>query len=290
MINVDMVTKGAMNHDSILSINATDPQSVKNQNNITTVIKPPKYGQPQQSTSYAAQTTPGRPSAAMPRPLVQPAFADAQQTQSVQPAFTSSQQNTGQATAPPAPRPVPALLNKMQKGQKAALSSAPVDIVDACFGWNATDARCDVDVSAFLLGADGKVIGDSWFVFYGQDTSPDQSTQLMPGGAADREKIRIDFKRLDPKVQKIVFVLTINEALANRLHFGMLKDAYMRILDPSGSELVSFFMTEYYTNVISMMIGELYLHNGAWKFNAVGNGVAKDLAGLCELYGVQVSD
>jgi tellurium resistance protein TerD len=47
-------------------------------------------------------------------------------------------------------------------------------------------------------------------------------------------------------------------------------------------------MDEYYTNVTSMMIGELYLHNGAWKFNAIGNGVAKDLAGLCGLYGVQV--
>ena len=47
-------------------------------------------------------------------------------------------------------------------------------------------------------------------------------------------------------------------------------------------------MTEYYTNVISMMIGELYIHKGAWKFNAVGNGVAKDLADLCKLYGVEV--
>ena len=47
-------------------------------------------------------------------------------------------------------------------------------------------------------------------------------------------------------------------------------------------------LDEYYTNVTSMMIGELYLHNGAWKFNAIGNGVAKDLAGLCGLYGVQV--
>ena len=68
----------------------------------------------------------------------------------------------------------------------------------------------------------------------------------------------------------------------------MLKDAYIRIMDRSGKELVSFLMTEYYNNIISMMIGELYLHNGAWKFNAVGNGVARDLAGLCALYGVQV--
>ena len=68
----------------------------------------------------------------------------------------------------------------------------------------------------------------------------------------------------------------------------LLEDAYIRIMDPAGTELVSFKMDEYYTNVTSMMIGELYLHNGAWKFNAIGNGVAKDLAGLCSLYGVQV--
>ena len=69
----------------------------------------------------------------------------------------------------------------------------------------------------------------------------------------------------------------------------MMKDAYGRILDSSGNnELAGFMMTDYYTNVISMMIGEIYIHNGTWKFNAIGNGVAKDLAGLCEFYGVQV--
>lgn len=187
----------------------------------------------------------------------------------------------------PAAKPVPPLLNKVQKGQKTLLSTTAPRAVNACFGWNVTDARCDVDVSAFLLGADGKVIGDSWFVFYGQTESPDKSTRFVEGGT-DREMVQIDFTRLNPQVKKIVFVLTINDALKNRLHFGMLKDAYVRIMDPDGKELVSFLMTEYYNNVISMMIGELYLHNGAWKFSAVGNGVARDLAGLCELYGVQV--
>ena len=69
----------------------------------------------------------------------------------------------------------------------------------------------------------------------------------------------------------------------------MIEDAYIRIIDSgSNKELVSFVMDEYYDNVTSMMIGEVYRHNGLWKFNAVGNGVARDLAGLCELYGVQV--
>ena len=71
----------------------------------------------------------------------------------------------------------------------------------------------------------------------------------------------------------------------------MVKDAYVRILDADGkAELAGFRMTDYYSNVISMMIGEIYLHNGVWKFNAIGNGVARDLAGLCELYGVEVSN
>lgn len=237
---------------------ASQPQSSPPQNRIS---QPPQPAQPQ---------TPRRP----PR-----------QPQVIQPALTAGQQNTSNTSGA---RPVPALTNKVQKGQKTLLATGTPDAVDACFGWNVTDARCDVDVSAFLLGADGKVIGDSWFVFYGQTISPDQSTRFVESGSADREMIQIDLKRLNPQVKKIVFVLTINDALTNRLHFGMLKDAYVRIMDKSGKELVSFMMTEYYNNVISMMIGEIYLHNGAWKFNAVGNGVAKDLAGLCELYGVQV--
>ena len=176
-----------------------------------------------------------------------------------------------------------------QKGQKTPLeNSGKLTSIKACLGWNVKNPACDVDVSAFLLGSSGKVIGDSWFVFYGQTESPDHSTVFHADGGADREIISVDFTRLDPSVARIVFVLTINEAFEKNLNFGMLEDAYIRIMDPAGTELVSFKMDEYYTNVTSMMIGELYLHNGAWKFNAIGNGVAKDLAGLCGLYGVQV--
>lgn len=255
MINVKMKTTGPMNRNSILSINMPTRQTVKNSTNITTLMR----GQSQ-----------------------------IRQPQNCQPALTAGQQNTKSTSSALIEKPVPPLQNKVQKGQKAPLPASAMTSINACFGWNVTDAGCDVDVSAFLLGSDGKVIGDSWFVFYGQPLSPDQSIKFIPDSSPDREMIRINFENLNPQVKKIVFVLTINDALANRLHFGMLKDAYVRLLDKSGRELISFMMTEYYSNVISMMIGELYQHNGAWKFNAVGNGVAKDLAGLCGLYGVQV--
>ncbi len=295
MITVKTKTRGAMNHSSILSLNVPDPHSVKDRNNIATIMNnkssgnrmaaaPPYPGITQQQPQNSP--APGVPGHGSPIPPRQQ--AQIRQPQNCQPALTAGQQNTQGTIAGVIEKPIPALENKVQKGQKVLLSSGVITAVDACFGWNVTDSRCDVDVSAFLLGADGKVIGDSWFVFYGQALSPDKSTRFMEGGGADREKIQIDLGKLDPRVKKIVFVLTINDALQNRLHFGMLKDAYVRIMDKSGKELVSFLMTEYYNNVISMMIGELYQHNGTWKFNAVGNGVAKDLAGLCALYGVQV--
>ena len=70
----------------------------------------------------------------------------------------------------------------------------------------------------------------------------------------------------------------------------MVKDAYVRVVDKStGKELVKFNLTEYYSNVTSMVVCELYKHNGEFRLNPVGDGVAKDLAGLCEMYGVNVA-
>ena len=187
--------------------------------------------------------------------------------------------------------PVPQLKNMAQKGQKLALeTNGKLTSVKAALGWNVNNDRCDLDVSAFLLGADGKVPGDDWFVFYGQDTSPDGSTVFSMAQNTDRELISVDLTKLDPRVTKIVFVLTINDALENNLNFSMVRDAYVRILGGDNNEIVSFMLDEYYPNVTSMMLGELYNHKGAWKFNAIGNGVAADLAGLCARYGVKGDD
>lgn len=190
----------------------------------------------------------------------------------------------------PAQMPVPALTRPVQKGEKVSLESCgALSSVRACLGWNVTNNSCDVDVSAFLLNEKGRVPGDGWFVFYGQKKSPDGSVVFSADSVTDRETITIDFHKLSNNVRRIVFVLTIHEALEKHLNFSMLKDAYIRILNPSShQELAGFQMDEYYSNVTSMMIGEIYKHKDIWKFNAIGNGVAKDLAGLCALYGVQV--
>lgn len=297
MINLTMRSQGAVDRSSLSSINnvtegAVEAQTIHSLNTRKERHAPgsarvqSSAAQSSTTQSSAVQPPMGQPAAAQSStvqpPIGQPAAA---RPSSVPPSAASSQ------PAPaPAPRPVPPLQKMVQKGQKTALgNSAPLHTLKVCLGWNTTNAQCDVDVSAFLLDNTGKVPGDDWFIFYGQTESPDHSTVFCPENTTDRESITICLEKLDPAVKKIVFVLTIHEALERKLHFGMVQDAYIRILDgDSREELVSFKMDEYYTNIVSMMIGEIYLHNGIWKFNAIGNGVAKDLSGLCSLYGVQV--
>ncbi len=184
---------------------------------------------------------------------------------------------------------LPSLTKRVSKGQKVPLNFGSKKI-KVNFGWNVKNPACDVDVSAFLLSGSGKVVGDDYFVFYGQESSPEKSVLFKNVETANvLEVFDIDTAILNPAVAKIVFVMTINDALENSLNFSMLKDAYIQIVDPlNNTELASFLVEEYYNNINSMMMGEIYLHNGAWKFNAIGNGVNKDLAGLCEFYGVAV--
>ena len=184
---------------------------------------------------------------------------------------------------------LPSLTKRVSKGQKVPLNLSSKKI-KVNFGWNVKNPACDVDVSAFLLAGSGKVVGDDYFVFYGQESSPEKSVLFKNVETANvLEVFDIDTAVLNPAVAKIVFVMTINDALENSLNFSMLKDAYIQIADPlNNTELASFLVEEYYNNINSMMMGEIYLHNGAWKFNAIGNGVNKDLAGLCEFYGVAV--
>ena len=198
---------------------------------------------------------------------------------------------TAQPVSGPRPLKRPNLLSPAQRGQKVILGIAAGSRTQlrAAFGWNVRDARCDIDVSAFLLSGDRRVPSDEWFVFYGQPTSPDGAVRFFEDGREDREIISLDLSRLSADIQRIVFVMTINEAFERRQNFGMIQEAWMRILDSTGREIVSFCPSEMYENVTSMTLGELYIRNGEWRFNPVGNGVNTDLAGQCAVYGVNIS-
>lgn len=221
-----------------------------------------------------------QPQMAQPQ-MVQP---QTMQPQMTQPQMTQSVQQGGAGV----------ILKKGQKVNLAGNSGVSLTNIRVGLGWDIVNQACDLDASAFLLGADGRVIGDDWFVFYGQTNSPDGSVRHSGdsngAGAGDDETIDIALSAVNPNVKKIVFVVTINEALERGLNFSMVQNAYVRVMNSTnGSELIRFNLTDYYANVTSMVVGEIYNHNGQWKFNAVGDGVAKDLAGLCAMYGVNVA-
>lgn len=250
---------------------------------------PISFGTPQadppQPAPMQAQPAP-MPQAVPPQSMPQPA-----PMQSMQPAPMQAMQSA------------PSTGVILKKGQKVslvslagsaglALPAGGLQKVKVGLGWNLVNQACDLDASAFMLDANGRVVGDDWFVFYGQPTSPDGSIMHSGDsdgtGPGDDETMTVDLTRVNPAVQKIVFVVTIDEALQKHQNFSMVQNAYVRV-ESEGTELLNFKLTEYYSNVTAMVVAELYRHNGEWKFNAVGDGTATDLAGLCMTYGVNVA-
>ena len=282
MFNIPMKSTGMLSADSLMSISGGATQ--QNGGMQTQMASPQNYAQPQ--VSNVGQ---------------QPNYSQPQMnnTQPNQQQMNNSQPNQSyqQQSVVPKQRPQGNGVH-LKKGQKVALAGAggaALTNIQVCLGWDVTNQACDLDASAFMLGADGRVIGDDWFVFYGQTTSPDGSVKhsgdSQGAGYGDDEIIDINLATINPNVKKLVFVVTINEALEQGLNFSMVANAYVRVVDKTtGQELNRFQLTDYYANVTAMVVGEVYNHNGQWKFNAVGDGVAKDLAGLCAMYGVNVAD
>ena len=276
MFNIPMKTSGALSADSLLSLNQSGASGSPANNIGQAQTAPNNFGQPMQNQP------------------VQNNFAQPMQSQPVQNNFSQPMQSQ-----PIAPKQRPQGTGvHLKKGQKTSRSQMNPNLSDiqVCLGWDILNQACDLDASAFMLGANGKVIGDDWFVFYGQPISPDgsivHSGDSTDGAAVgDDEIITINLNKLNPSVQKIVFIVTINEALEKRLNFSMVSNAYVRVVDKSnGKELIKFMLTDYFATVTSMVVGELYNKGGQWRFNPVGNGFAEDLAGLCGVYGVNVAD
>lgn len=192
----------------------------------------------------------------------------------------------------------PATGTMLQKGQKISLSQLDpgLEQVEAGLGWDLGPGAqgYELDVEAFLLGASGRVIGDDWFVFYNQPISPDRAVRLLEpdissSGPCDDAVIQVHLRKLDPGVTKVVLIMTISEAHEKGYHFSSIANAYVRIVNcATRRELVRFQLTDYYDNVCSMMVGEIYRYKNEWRFNPVGNGTGDDLAGLCVRYGVNI--
>lgn len=109
---------------------------------------------------------------------------------------------------------------------------------------------------------------------------------LTGAGDGDDEQIVIELNQVPAEYDRIVFVVNIYQAVQRHQHFGMIRNAFIRIVDArNGQELCKFNLSENYSNMTAMIFGEAYRHNGEWKFNAVGQGTTDPaLPDLCRRY------
>ena len=188
----------------------------------------------------------------------------------------------------------------LSKGQKVDLTKGNPELKHLIIGlgWDVNQfdsgIAFDLDASAFMLGANGKTISETEFIFYGNLEHPSKAVKhlgdnLTGEGDGDDEQIRVDLSKIPENVQKITFSVTIYDAEGRRQNFGQVSNSFIRIVnEANNNELIHYDLGEDFSMETAVVVGELYRYNGEWKFNAIGSGFQGGLAALCGHYGIDV--
>ncbi len=185
----------------------------------------------------------------------------------------------------------------LQKGQRIDLTKGNSDLnqIMVGLGWDPISqssgglfgslfgrnnaAVIDCDASVIMLQNDRFVNQDD-LVYFGKLRSNCNSVRhsgdnLTGEGDGDDEVIMVDLKSVPARYNKLVFVVNIYDAVNRRQDFGMIQNAYIRIMNPiTNQELTRFNLTEQYSGLTTLITGEIYRYNGEWKFAAIGNGTS----------------
>jgi tellurium resistance protein TerD len=187
-------------------------------------------------------------------------------------------------------------VNLIKGGNVSLTKQAPgLTAVVVGLGWDArtTDGKSfDLDASAIVCNADGKVLTDKHFVFFNNLTTPDGAVQhsgdnLTGEGGGDDEQVKVNLAGLPPEAARIVFPVSIYEADTAGQTFGQVRNAFIRVFNQADdAELARYDLSEDASTETAMVFGELYRNNDEWKFRAVGQGYSAGLAGIARDFGV----
>lgn len=178
----------------------------------------------------------------------------------------------------------------LQKGQKVNLSKENVGLAKIVvgLGWDERKQTkgsffsfkpqaVDCDASAILLKK-GKFVSKDDLVYYGNlqhksNTVQHMGDNLTGAGEGDDEQIVIDLASISSEYDRIVIVANIYQAVQRKQHFGLIQNAFIRLVDArNNNEMCKYNLTEDYSGMTAIIFGEVYRHNGEWKFSAVGQG------------------
>ena len=164
-------------------------------------------------------------------------------------------------------------------------------------GWDVrstTGTDFDLDASAIIVGADGKVLSDKHFIFFNNLVSPDGTVEhtgdnLTGEGEGDDEQVKVNLAGMATEADKIVFTVSIYDADSRSQSFGQVRNAFIRVVNAADSkEIARYDLSEDASTETAMVFGEVYRSGGDWKFRAVGQGYAAGLAGIARDFGVNV--
>lgn len=174
----------------------------------------------------------------------------------------------------------------LTKGQRIDLTKTnPQTRFVVGLGWEprtTEGSAFDLDASAFILSADGKMLSNEHFVFYNNKTSPnafvthngDNTTGI---GAGDDEILTLDLTKATEAEQRVAFVVTIHEAEERGQNFGQVGGCYIRVLSEDGTEIMRYDLGEDFSTEKAVEFGAIYRHGTEWKFEAKGQGFAGGL-------------
>jgi len=189
----------------------------------------------------------------------------------------------------------------LKKGQKIDLTKTNPGLKNIFLGlgWDIKrydgGANFDLDASAFLLGANGKVRRDEDFVFYNNLTCAEGAVthtgdNRTGDGDGDDEVIRVDLSLVPANVERIAFTVTIHDADQLNQNFGQVCNAFVRLVnEDNNEEILHYDLGEDFSIETAVVFCELYRHGAEWKFNAVGSGYQGGLAALVQAYGLDVA-
>lgn len=180
----------------------------------------------------------------------------------------------------------------LQKGQRIDIGLQKVGVG---LGWDPNESggyEFDLDASAFMLGENKKTPADEFFVFYNNQTSPDgavessgDDTDGRNSADGDDETLTVDLTRIDPRINEIIFTVTIHDAEKRRQNFGQVRNSYIRIYNAlTDEEIAKYELEEDFSIETAVEFGRLYRRNGAWRFEAIGNGFRGGLEQLVNKY------
>ena len=151
-------------------------------------------------------------------------------------------------------------------------------------------ADYDWDLIALLLGEDGKLTKSSKSVIYYNDMVG-QGIKLHGDnrtgeGEGDDEKISISLDKLPIECKKVVFAVTIYDAVRRRQSFSKVKNAYVRLVneDKGNEEICRYNLTEDGGNNTGIIFAELFKENGNWQFKAIGKLLDATVSTLSQMY------